>query len=240
MYKKDMLQAILTLHISLKDALLLTDSSEEFLKVLKEIINRYFDENEQARLYYRGENFGAEAFGKLNWSDFAAIRIADMLKREGETFVDPNLHGATITSHPFTILWNAVQDSSIEIARDLLLDLTKMFAQFFGIDGYKKPTITELEGWMDNHPSGIDSEIVSQREENRDRIISVIIKNLRNDGGKAGKFQLDLTLSDEEQYSQVLNWWNESSFHLSFAIRDTELLNEMLGNCLDRETLTIM
>ncbi len=240
MYKKDMLQAILTLHISLKDALLLSDSSAEFLKVLKEIVNRYFDENEQARLYYRGEKFGAEAFGKLNWSDFAAIRIADMLKREGETFVDPNLHGATITSHPFTILWTAVQDSSIEIARDLLLDLTKMFSQFFGIDGYKKPTITELEGWMDNHPSGIDSEIISQREENRDRIISVIIKNLRSGNGKVGKFKLDLSLSAEEQYECVLEWWKKSSFHLSFAIRDTELLNEMLGNCLDRETLSIM
>ncbi len=240
MQKKELITSLLAIHPTLKDLLLLSDSSEEFCASLKREVNLYFDKHEEARLYYRHENTGAKSFSKLTWQDYAAIRIADMLKHETHSFKDPNLHGASIISHPFTILWKAVQESTNEIAKDLLLDLTKMFAQYFGTDGYEKPTLDKLENWMENHPSGLDQTVVTHRELNRDRIISVLLKNLRKNGGSRGRYKLDMSLSDDEQYNQMLQWWNESAFHLNFAIRDTELLNEMLANTLDTETLEIM
>jgi lysine 2,3-aminomutase len=39
---------------------------------------------------------------------------------------------------------------------------------------------------------------------------------------------------------KMLDWWKESSFHLKFAIRDPKLLNELLGNSLDPDTMKIL
>lgn len=240
MQKRDLIKSLLAIHPAMEDSLLLSDSANEFCTSLKSMVLKYFDTHPAAKAYYRREDTGASAFAKLTWQDFSAIRIADMLKHEGEVFVDPNLHGASVKSHPFTILWNAVQENINEISRDLIIDLTKMFAQFFGVDSYKKPTMKELEGWMENHPSGMDEEVVARREINRDRIINVLLRNLRKNGGDLGKYSLDMSLDEDGQYQQIRSWWNESKFHLNFAIRDTDLLNEMLDNTLDTETLEVM
>ncbi len=240
MQKRNLIRALLAIHPTMEDALLLSDSANEFCSTLKTMVLKHFDKCPAAKAYYHREDTGASAFAKLTWQDFSAIRIADMLKHEGEAFVDPNLHGASVQSHPFTILWNAVQENTNEIARDLLLDLKKMFAQFFGVDDYRKPTLSELEGWMDNHPSGMDEDVVARRKSNRDRIINVLLRNLRKSGGDLGRYSLDMTQDENGQYQQMLSWWNESTFHLNFAIRDTDLLNEMLDNTLDHETLEVM
>lgn len=240
MLKKNLLNSLLAVHASLKDALLLSDTVQEFYAALRNLINDYFDTRPMVREYYRRDTVGPEAFAKLNWQDYAAIRIMDMLHHEGATFIDPNLHGAKIKSHPLTLLWETVQDHSHEISHDLLTDLIKLFAQFFGTDNYTKPTLAELESWMANHPAGIDEDVVQRRLENRDRIVEVIRKDLVKNGGGSGKYELNTTATEDEQREQILSWWGESAFHLKFAIREIDTLNEMVANSLDRDTLEIM
>jgi len=92
--KRKIIDDLLNIDNSLKDAILLSDNSDEFITAIRKIIDKYFAQNKIAEQYYN--NNGKELFDKLTWQDFAAIRIKDMLQYEGEKFTDPNLHNATI------------------------------------------------------------------------------------------------------------------------------------------------
>ncbi len=239
MHKNKNIRNLLERHSFLKDAILFSDTPDEFCYILRKKVNKYFDSHKDARQYYKGEATGREAFEVLSWQDYAAIRFADFLDNEGKKFRDPNMHDRTFVNHPLTRFWQAVVDKN-EIAGDVINDISALFDQFAGIYTQNLPTKKDVNEWMDNHPSGLDKKIITQREKNRDRIIQVIIKELKKDGNKKGKYILKNGLSAKEEYNTVLNWWMESSFHLSFAIRETEVLNEMLNFSLDRETLDIM
>ncbi len=47
-------------------------------------------------------------------------------------------------------------------------------------------------------------------------------------------------MSKEQKFLRALDWWEEYRFHLKFAIRSADLLNEMLGNSLDPDTMKIL
>jgi len=93
---------------------------------------------------------------------------------------------------------------------------------------------------MDRFVSGQDPRIVKLREENRERIINVIIDKI--DGGhiSSARFKFDDGMSREQKYLRTLDWWEDWRFHLAFAIRDPDLLNEMLGYSLDPDTMKIL
>jgi lysine 2,3-aminomutase len=239
MHKNRDIKELIERHSFLKDALLFSDTQEEFCQHLQNRVDRYFAKHPDAKSYLNGTATGRKAFDKLSWQDYGAIRLADFLKNEGRQFTDPNMHGRTFTNHPLSRLWQAVIEKN-EIAGDVISDLTALFDQFGAIYKHNTPSKEKVLEWMGNHPSGVDEDIVAQREENRDRIIKVLIKELKNDGYKKGKYTLPKNLSEKDEYETVLGWWNESSFHLSFAIRETESLNEMLDFSLDKETLDIM
>ncbi|HSG67440.1 MAG TPA: hypothetical protein VK994_01940, partial [Bacteroidales bacterium] len=50
-------------------------------------------ENPDAYSFYRNESHGREAFEKLSWKDYAAIRILDYIDNAGRRFDDLNLRG---------------------------------------------------------------------------------------------------------------------------------------------------
>ncbi|PQP33310.1 hypothetical protein C6A37_13580, partial [Desulfobacteraceae bacterium SEEP-SAG9] len=43
-----------------------------------------------------------------------------------------------------------------------------------------------------------------------------------------------------EKYQTALSWWNHKDFHLRFAVRSADMLNEMLAYSLDPETMKIL
>jgi lysine 2,3-aminomutase len=47
-------------------------------------------------------------------------------------------------------------------------------------------------------------------------------------------------MSRPEKLEQALEWWNDGQFHLHFAVRSPELLNQMLGNSLDPDTMSVL
>jgi lysine 2,3-aminomutase len=93
---------------------------------------------------------------------------------------------------------------------------------------------------MERFPSGLDPRIVKLREENRDRIINILIRKLDEGEIKSERYQFSTKMSQEQKFLQMLEWWDDYRFHLSFAVRSPGLLNELLGNSLDPDTMKIL
>jgi len=198
------------------------------------------EEKPYALKFYKGEATGRDTFEKLEWKDYAAIRILDHIDNAGRIFEDLNIRGEIAVSNPIKMIWLAVNQGTGGAKPYFFEDMIQLFMQLRGESLPRKIDGEQVKKWMERFPNGLDPRIVELRQENRDRIIKLFIKKM--DGGviKDPKYKFKEGSSQEQKYLQMLDWWKESLFHLKFAIRDPELLNEMLGNSLDPDTMKIL
>ncbi|MCP4659395.1 MAG: KamA family protein [bacterium] len=194
----------------------------------------------EALRFFKREATGREAFETLTWRDFAAIRMLDYVDNAGRVFPDLNLRGKLAVSNPIKLIWLAVSHGTGGAKPFFFEDMLQLFRQFTGKSDRKLPTRSAVEEWMERFPSGLDPRIIKLREENRDRILSTIIDRMDKGEIHHPKFQFEPGISQEQKYLRTLEWWKNRYFHLGFAVRSPELLNEMLGNSLDPDTLNIL
>jgi len=93
---------------------------------------------------------------------------------------------------------------------------------------------------MERFPSGLDPRIIKLREENRDRILNLIIDKLDSGAITSSRYTFAEKMPREQKFLKALEWWQDYRFHLRFAVRSADLLNEMLGNSLDPDTMKIL
>lgn len=193
-----------------------------------------------AYTFYKSKHPDRDDFEALEWKDFAAIRILDYIDNAGRTFSDLNLQGEIAVSDPVKTIWLAVTRGTGGAKPYFFEDMLRLFRQFSGESKLQTPGREQLEEWMERFPDGLDPRIVHLREENRRRIIETIIRRMDAGEIRSSRYRFDASLSDEEKYQKVLEWWKESTFHLSFAVRSPDLLNEMLGFSLDPDTMKVL
>jgi lysine 2,3-aminomutase len=194
----------------------------------------------QALAYYEGTHSDRAAFESLSWSDYAAIRLLDYGDHAGREFLDLNLRGAVAVSTPIRQLWLAVNRGTGGAKPDFFEDMLYLFRQFTGRSTLREPTREEVEAWMERYPSGLDPRIVALREENRDRILHILIDRIDAGEITSQKFAFEDGMSRDDKFHRALEWWDDPRFHLRFAVRSPELLNEMLGNSLDPDTMKVL
>lgn len=197
-------------------------------------------QNPAAYAFYRRHKQDREAFEQLNWQDFAAIRILDYIDHAGREFDDLNLRGEKAVSNPIALIWLGVTYGTGGAKPFFFEDMLHLFRQFSGTEKQLNPTTDQVLKWMNRWPSGLDPRIVRLREENRERIIKILIQKIDAGSMKSERFQFEKGLSQEQKYLRMLEWWNDHRFHLSFAVRTPDLLNEMLGESLDPDTMKIL
>jgi lysine 2,3-aminomutase len=190
--------------------------------------------------YYKGEESGREAFERLEWRDYAAIRILDYIDNAGREFDDLNLRGEIAVSNPIKLIWLAVNRGTGGAKPYFFEDMLQLFRQFRGVLKRELPSRGTVKEWMERFPSGLDPRIVKLREENRDRIIKILIDKMDKGEISHSGFAFEQGTSQEQKYLKMLEWWNDHHFHLKFAVRSPELLNELLGNSLDPDTMKIL
>ncbi len=137
-----------------------------------------------------------------------------------------------IQNQVFYLLWMFDRERKAVVNSDFLKDMRELFRQF---TNHQKPTTTDikmLETWMERHPSGLEQEVIALREQNKARIITILIREISNRSQPDSQYFLDPNLSFGEKYFKVESWWTDFRFHLKFAIRQPELLNEMLDYSL--------
>jgi lysine 2,3-aminomutase len=207
---------------------------------IREWVLEELQQRPQALKYYEDRSPDRDAFEALSWSDYAAIRLLDYVDHAGRQFEDLNLRGAIAISTPIRQLWLAVNHGTGGAKPDFFEDALHLFHQFSGRTERRKPTREEVEGWMERYPSGLDPRIVALREENRERILNIIIDRMDNGEIHSQKFRFDGRMSRAEKFEQALEWWSDMQFHLRFAVRSPDLLNQMLGNSLDPDTMNVL
>lgn len=190
--------------------------------------------------FYASKHPGREDFEALDWRDFAAIRILDYIDNAGREFHDLNLRGELAVSNPFRLLWLAVHHGTGGARPGFFEDMLHLFRQFSGASKRRPPTLEDVARWMDRYPSGLDPRIVKLREENRERILGLIIDRMDRGEISSQRFQFQDGMTRDEKMAQALEWWHDKRFHLAFAIRSPELLNEMLGESLDPDTMKVL
>ncbi len=190
--------------------------------------------------YYKREENGRKAYEKLDWSDFAAIRILDYIDNAGREFVDLNLRGEKAKSNPIELIWLAVNFGTGGAKPAFFEDMLHLFRQFSGRTKLETPTKEMVESWMSRWCSGLDPRIIKLREENRQRIIKIIIEKIDSGEIIDQKFFFEEGMSQKQKYLKALEWWDNHLFHLRFAVRSPDLLNELLGNSLDPDTMQLL
>jgi lysine 2,3-aminomutase len=196
--------------------------------------------NQDAYDFYKKETHGREAFEKLKWEDFAAIRLLDYIDNAGREFDDQNLRGEKAISNPVHLIWLAVTHGTGGAKPSFFKDMLMLFRQFIGEYKRNTPSQDKVEAWMDRWCSGLDPRIVKLREENRERILKIIISKIDKGEIRDSKFFFPEGLSQEQKYLKALDWWNDRLFHLRFAVRSPDLLNELLDNSLDPDTMKVL
>jgi lysine 2,3-aminomutase len=211
------------------------ESYEEAKSRLQRWLADYFQTNTAANNYLQQAN--PENFNQLSWRDYAAIRLHDYLENEGKEFKDPNLGGRTIRNEPIKTLWLAIRFGKGNNHKAFFLDTLYLFRQLNGKLARNLPDHEKLNRWMARHPNGLDKKVIAGRQKNKDKIIRQIIQNIDTGQQKSRRFQFKTGSTFDEKYQQVSAWWNDYRFHLSFAVRHPDMLNQMLGNSLSKKTM---
>lgn len=196
--------------------------------------------NSAAFKYYNEEISGHKAFKALLWRDYAAIRILDYIDNAGREFIDLNLRGKIAVSNPIKLIWLGVNRGTGGAKPYFFEDMLRLFRQFTGKSKRNIPKREEIEKWMKRYPSGLDPRIIKLREENRNRILSIIIKKIDTGEISSKKYKFKDGMSDDQKFQKALDWWSDMQFHLRFAVRSPDLLNEFLGYSLDPDTINIL
>ncbi len=196
--------------------------------------------NEHALSFYRGATSGSRAFESLEWKDFAAIRLLDYIDHAGMVYQDKNLRGELAVTNPIKMIWLAVNDGTGGAKPAFFEDMIQLFRQFRAVEVPDLPNREQVERWMERFPSGLDPRIIKLREENRDRILNLIIDQIDSGVVTSSRYSFSAKMSRQQKFLRALEWWQDYRFHLRFAVRSADLLNEMLGFSLDPDTMKIL
>jgi lysine 2,3-aminomutase len=235
-----LLEKLLIENPKLEEIMHLAKNETEALLGVKDWVMEYLQTSPAALAYYKSEHAGHKTFKKLQWQDYAAIRLLDYIDNGGRTFIDPNLRGEVALSDPIRLIWLAVNHGTGGAKPFFFEDMIQLFRQFSGKQKRKLPGRKIVKQWMDRYPSGLDPRIIKLREENRERILNVIIDKIDQGVFSDAKYKFPKRMSREKKFNKTLEWWQESSFHLKFAARNPDLLNEMLDYSLDPDTMKIL
>jgi len=196
--------------------------------------------NPHAVKFYKAAHPGRSLFEKLTWRDYAAIRILDYIDNAGREFEDLNLRGEIAISNPIKTIWLGVTHGTGGAKPYFYEDMIHLFRQLTGDAKRRNPSKADVEAWMERWPSGLDPRIIRLREENQARIINILIDHMDDGTLKSARFTFDPGMSREQKHLRMLEWWKDYRFHLGFAVRDPDLLNEMLGFSLDPDAMKVL
>ncbi len=196
--------------------------------------------NENALSFYRGAANENSVFKSLEWKDFAAIRLLDYIDHAGMTYEDKNLRGELAVNNPVKMIWLAVNYGTGGAKPAFFEDMIQLFRQFRAAEPPELPDREQVERWMERFPTGLDPRIIKLREENRDRILNLIIDKIDSGAIASSRYTFSAEMSREQKFLKALEWWHDYRFHLRFAVRSADLLNEMVGNSLDPDTMKIL
>ena len=129
---------------------------------------------------------------------------------------------------------------NIEMPTDLFIELFQLFKRLQG-ETVPLPSPQRIKSRNDRWATGLDEEVREERDENKERMLHLLIQKIENRKSKPSvRFHFEEGMSYEEKYELVSKWWNDFRFHLSMAVKSPAELNRFLGNSLSSETMYLL
>jgi len=216
------------------------ESSQEAKKWIKEWALEVIDENPSAKNFYLGTEGGIKGFEKLRWCDFAAIRILDYIENSGRSFANPFRTVDKSVSEPFNLLWYGFKKGTGGSKPLFFEDMIQLFRQLSGKLQQNLPSKDKIEQWMSRWKHGLEPDVIKTREENKERIINILVNRIQSCEVGETRFCFEDGLSLQQKLAKMREWWNDYKFHLRYAVRTPELLNELLDYSLDLDTQKLL
>ncbi|MEN8194490.1 MAG: KamA family protein [Bacteroidota bacterium] len=237
---RKLLKILLKENPKLEEIMINAQNETEALIGVKNWVYEILSQSPDAKKYYENGEDDGISFKALKWKDYAAIRILDYIDNADREFVDLNLRGKLAISNPIKLIWLATNRGTGGAKPYFFEDMLHLFRQLMGEDERLKPSKSQVMEWMERYPSGLDPRIIKLREENRNRIINIFIDKIDDGEINDSKYSFDNGLNRNEKHEIMLEWWKENTFHLHFAVRKPDLLNELMGYSLDPDTMDIL
>ncbi|NQU51728.1 MAG: KamA family protein [Bacteroidetes bacterium] len=239
-HARRILQIILLENPTLEKILHFSANETEALNAVRNWILPKLKKNPIAEEFYMSEKHNLELATLLSWENLAAIRILDYINHAGDEYPDQNIGGEIAITNPIKMLWLATNFGIGGAKPGFFTDMLQLLRQLNGKLLLNPPTKKQLLSWMERYPSGIDPKIIELRKINKTRIIKILIDKIDNREIPSRTYHFKPGLSFKQKEEKMQEWWKESKFHLSFAIRSPEMLNEMLDYSLDPDTMNIL
>ncbi|MFW5643728.1 MAG: KamA family radical SAM protein, partial [Alkalispirochaeta sp.] len=237
---KMILRRILAETPELETILRESESSAEVHQRLRDWVMQWMEDHPVARSFYERQDVSRRAMKALQWDEIAAIRILDYIDHTGLAVTDLNQRGRTIHSEPFNLMFLAYRQGRGGGKPAFFLDMLHLFRQFTGKDVRKVPGKEQITEWMKRYPSGLDREIITLRERNRDRILNILVDRIEKGVVSDERYVFPPGTTRQEKLDIARKWWDDRLFHLKFAVRSPELLQKMLDDTLEPETMQIL
>ncbi|MEN8227475.1 MAG: KamA family protein [Bacteroidota bacterium] len=207
---------------------------------VREWIEKSLKDRQDAFRFYHARHSTRELFDKLEWRDYAIIRILDYIDHAGKEYADLNLRGEIAVSNPLRLIWLAVNKGTGGAKPDFFMDMIMLFRQLRGDSKQQAFSADRVNSWMDRYPAGLDPRIVQVREENKQRIIEILMQLIDQGEVKSSRYFFEPNLTKAQKLDKMQRWWEDYRFHLRFAVRTPELLNRMVDNSLDPDTMKVL
>ncbi len=225
----------------LEDLIKRSESPEEANSTIYDWVYQWLSNgHETAIKYYSSSLRGREAYEDLSWREVGAIRLLDYVDNAGREFENLNKKIQISVSDPVRLIWLAYHKGKGGAKPEFFYDMIHLFRQYTGSETRKKPDKKKVLSWMSRHYSGLDKNIIKIREENKKRILKTIIRHIDDGRIVSQRYSFPDDLSQGKKYKTALQWWDDYRFHLKFAVRTPELLNEMLDYSLDPDTMFLL
>ena len=217
-----------------------SESESESRELIRNWALDVISDNEHAVRYYQREQSGPGPYKKLRWKDLAAIRILDYLDNSGREFLNPYRSWEKTTIDPFNLIWRGARKGTGGAKPLFLEDMIQLFRQLTGQLPATRPDRETVIRWMQRWRHGLEPDIIKEREENRDRIIGILVDRIESCEPGESRYAFEEGMTFEQKVAKVREWWGDHMFHLRFAVRSPSLLNELLDNSLDIDTRRLL
>ena len=150
--------------------------------------------------------------------------------------------GQDISVQTIRLLYQFLTDKleNIEMPTDLFVELFQLFKRLQG-ESVPLPSPQRIKSRNDRWDTGLDEEVREMRDENKERMLHLLIQKIENRKSKPSvRFHFEEGMSYEEKYQLVSKWWGDFRFHLSMAVKSPAELNRFLGNSLSSETMYLL
>lgn len=171
----------------------------------------------------------------------AAGRIRTLIEYDGRR-IDELSTGEGIEVETIALVWHFLRGTleNPEMPTDLFVDLYLLFRRLEH-PAPAAPSVQRVRSRMERWPSGLDEEVKQVRDENRERMLHLLVQKIESRPSKiASRFRFAPGMTYEEKYGQVAQWWSDFRFQLSMAVKSPAELNRMLGGSLSSETMYLL